>query len=268
VSWRELIGKTVTPSQAMRLAIDEAKLGWGFVSPNPLVGCTIVDSDHRLLSVGYHARIGEAHAEISAIQNLNDPSLVAGSNVYVTLEPCAHEGAKKKTGSCARRLSELKPASVTYAVEDPYPLVSGKGAQMLREAGVRSEPLKSRSDISDRAELEAAAEEVAEVFLHNQRASEPFVGIKVAMSSDGMIASRAADQRWVTGLESREHVHYLRAGYDAVLVGRGTFDTDDPSLNVRHSQFPNFENKAILLDPMGRSFPLLLNSKVLNSRDP
>jgi diaminohydroxyphosphoribosylaminopyrimidine deaminase/5-amino-6-(5-phosphoribosylamino)uracil reductase len=268
VSWKNLIGTVITPSQAMRLAIEEGKRGWGFVSPNPLVGCTIVDGQHRLLSAGFHERHGEAHAEISAIKNLGDPSMVAGSHVYVTLEPCAHEGGSKKTGSCARRLSELKPQSVTYAVEDPNPLVAGKGAEMLRDAGIECSDLKNKTEIPDRGELQAAAEELAEVFLCNQRKKRPFIGLKVATSADGMMASSSGEPRWLTGQESRKHVHWLRAGYDAILIGRGTFDADDPSLNVRHDDLPNYENRAILLDPSGRSFSKLLNSNLLSSHEP
>ena len=266
MSWESLVGAIVSPVQAMKLALEEGKRGWGFVAPNPLVGCTIVDRDHRLLSVGYHAFVGGDHAEISALKKLGDTSKVEGAHVYVTLEPCAHQG---RTGSCAKALAPLKPASVTYAVEDPNPLVAGKGASLLREVGVRCDHLRDRSDIStiERASLEAAAEELAEVFLHNQRFNEPFIGLKVAMSSDGMIASKTGEPRWLTGEKSREHVHWLRAGYDAVLVGRGTFETDDPALNIRHPAFPNYENHAIVVDPSGRSFSTLLSSNLLQSHE-
>ncbi|MES2857221.1 MAG: bifunctional diaminohydroxyphosphoribosylaminopyrimidine deaminase/5-amino-6-(5-phosphoribosylamino)uracil reductase RibD, partial [Bdellovibrionota bacterium] len=200
MSWLESKGQVVTPSRAMRLALEEARLGWGFVSPNPLVGCAIVDKDHRLLGVGFHERVGADHAEISALKAVGDNSKINGAHIYVTLEPCAHQG---RTGSCAQALAPLKPASVTYAVEDPNPLVAGKGAAVLLEAGVRCEHISQRADIPDRRELELLAEKLAEVFLHNHRTKEPFIGLKVATSTDGMMASSSGEPRWLTGAESR-----------------------------------------------------------------
>ncbi|MES2962809.1 MAG: bifunctional diaminohydroxyphosphoribosylaminopyrimidine deaminase/5-amino-6-(5-phosphoribosylamino)uracil reductase RibD [Bdellovibrionota bacterium] len=144
------VGQLLTPSQAMRLAIRQGTKGVGYVSPNPLVGCTIVDREHRLLAVGHHAMVGGDHAEVAALKKLKSPEDLGGCHVYVSLEPCAHQG---RTPSCAMTLALLKPASITYAVEDPNPLVAGRGAAILREAGIRVDLLANRTDIADRAAL-------------------------------------------------------------------------------------------------------------------
>lgn len=123
----------MTDLMAMRLAIQEAYKGLGYVSPNPLVGCVILDSQNRFLASGYHARIGEAHAEMNALKKLN-PEDLKGARVFVTLEPCAHEG---RTGSCAKALSALPVKEVIYGLQDPNPLVSGKGAEIIRAAGIQ-----------------------------------------------------------------------------------------------------------------------------------
>lgn len=264
---RPSVGEWISPTDAMRLALSEGAKGAGFVSPNPLVGCVIVDGDHRFLSSGYHKKVGLDHAEIDALKNLGDPAKVAGGHIYVTLEPCAHQG---RTGSCARALAPLKPASVTYAVEDPNPLVAGQGALILREAGVSCELLSARTDVTEKdlAELTAQAEELAEIFLHNFRTKEPFVAVKVASSLDGKMAFHSGESKWITGDLSREHVQLLRARYDAVAVGLNTFIADNPSLNVRHASYPGFVNKAVVFDPEGKSLSAMASSNLLAVRPP
>lgn len=246
------VGETLSPQDAMRLAIQEGQKGAGYVSPNPLVGCVIVDREHKLLASGYHARLGGDHAEVDVLKKLSDQSLAAGAHVYVTLEPCAHHG---RTPPCARTLAPLRLASVTYAVEDPNPLVSGRGAAILREAGVETHLLSKREDISltDRNELTQDAEELAEIFLHNQRQGEPFVAVKIATSLDGQMALANGESQWITSEASRQHAHTVRARYDAVLIGAGTFLADHPSLNIRHPDFSNVTNRAVVLDPGGRA---------------
>jgi diaminohydroxyphosphoribosylaminopyrimidine deaminase/5-amino-6-(5-phosphoribosylamino)uracil reductase len=257
----------ITASQAMAIALQEARKGAGFVSPNPLVGCVILDSSRNLLATGYHHKAGSDHAEIDALKKLSSPSLIKGGHLYVTLEPCAHQG---RTGSCARALAPLMPASVTYAVEDPNPLVAGKGAAILREAGVDADLLINRKDLSlaEATELVEQAEEVAEIFLHHFRAKEPFVAMKVASSLDGKMAFASGESKWITGEAAREHVHLLRAQYDAVAVGHNTFASDNPSLNVRHVNYAGFENKAIVFDPEGSILKDLAKSNLLKVRDP
>lgn len=259
------VGEVITPAMAMKLAIQEGEKGAGFVAPNPLVGCTIVDREHRFLAVGHHRKVGGDHAEIDALRKLPAFENLEGCHVYVTLEPCAHQG---RTPSCAKTLAPLKPASLTYAVEDPNPLVAGKGARIMHEAGVRAEILSARADISavDRERLTADAEDLAEIFLHNYRHKEPFVAVKVASSLDGKMAFVSGESKWITGEKAREHVQLVRAKYDAVLVGRSTFVADNPSLNVRHAQYPDFKNKAVLIDPKGQALDALVGSNLLKVR--
>lgn len=257
------IGRALTPSQAMRLAIRAGRRGRGFVSPNPLVGCAILDRRGKLLAYGHHARYGEAHAEINAIRMVGDKEQLKGAHFYVTLEPCAHEG---KTGSCARAIAPLRPASVTYAVEDPFPLVAGRGAEILRQAGIRVALLADRDDISDRMTLTEEAEDLAEIFLHNQRAQEPFVAVKIASTLDGQMGLKTGESKWITGERAREHVHLIRARYDAVAIGANTFFADDPALNVRHSRYPGFVNRAIVFDPHGKALGRMAKSKLFGAR--
>ncbi len=249
----------------MRLALREGVRGTGRVAPNPLVGCVIVDRQHRFLSSGYHAQLGGDHAEAAALRNLGDASKVTGSHVYVTLEPCAHQG---RTPSCAKTLAQLKPESVTYAVEDPNPLVAGKGAEILRAAGVTVYRLDERTDLSAevRGELLDAAEDLAEVFLHNLRTAEPFVAVKVASTLDGQMAFKSGESKWITGEAARLHAHSIRARYDAVVVGSNTVVIDNPSLDIRHPDFVGIENRVIVFDPQGRILPTLARKNLLKVR--
>jgi diaminohydroxyphosphoribosylaminopyrimidine deaminase/5-amino-6-(5-phosphoribosylamino)uracil reductase len=239
----------------MLLAIKEGKRGAGFVSPNPLVGCVILDRDGRLLSKGYHARLGEAHAEVNALNQIEDPNRLDGAHVYITLEPCAHEG---RTPSCAKTLSHLPIAAVTFGLQDPNPLVSGKGAEILRAAGKKVEVF---------SELQNELEDLAEIFLTNMKSRRPFVAVKVGASLDGKIALPDGSSQWITGEKSREHVQYLRGCYDAVLTGVGTFLRDNPRLNSRHPSFAQKKQKVILLDPSGKSFSRLKDSNLILMRE-
>lgn len=257
------VGAKLTPEEAMRLAVVEAQNGRGFVSPNPLVGCTIVDRDHKLLAVGYHPRVGQHHAEIDALNKVSDKTKLDGATVYVTLEPCAHEG---RTGSCAKALANLPVNRVVFGLVDPFPLVAGKGAKILRDAGIEAVSASDSPELSGNSNLLNDLEDLAEVFLHNVRTSEPFVALKVAVSSDGMIGVKNGGQVWVTGEESRAHVQWLRLGYDAVLIGRGTFEADNPSLNIRMPDREVPKNKVVLLDPSGKSLTHLDESNLLKVR--
>jgi len=246
----------MTPVQAMWMAIEEAKKGIGFVSPNPLVGCVILDSNFELLSQGYHAKVGGPHAEVAALSAVSDISKLKGAHVFVTLEPCAHHG---RTPPCAEALAKLPLASVTYGVLDPNPLVAGKGVEIIKQAGIAVHALP---------ELKDDLEDLAEIFLTNMREKRPFVAIKVATSLDGQMALASGESQWITSEEARAHVQELRGAYDAVMVGVGTFLADDPKLNSRDLRFQNKSQKAVLLDPDGRSFDKLASSALLQVRRP
>lgn len=232
-------GDFLSDEQAMQLAIQEAYKGAPFVSPNPLVGCVILDENHKFLASGYHHKYGEPHAEVDAYSKLSDFEL-KNAQVYVTLEPCAHEG---KTPSCAKALAKMPLKRVIFGLEDPNPLVAGQGAAIIRGAGV--------SCLEYDGKLKADLEGVAEVFLKNFRQKKTFVAAKVAQSLDGQIALASGESKWITSEASREFVHELRSWYDAVLVGRNTVETDNPSLNIRHPHIKK-DNYLIVLDPQGK----------------
>ncbi len=246
----------VTALAAMQLAIAEAKKGAGFVSPNPLVGCVILDSNRQFLASGYHARIGEAHAEVHALSQIQDMEKLKGAHLYVTLEPCAHVG---RTPSCAKTLAQLPIESVTYGLKDPNPLVSGKGAEILRAAGIRTDLFVG---------LETELEELCEIFLLNMRKRRPFVALKVASTLDGKVAMTDGTSQWITGTSARTHVQTLRGIYDAVLVGAGTCLRDNPRLNSRDPRFLTSPQRLVILDPKGQTVEKLQESALYSVRQP
>lgn len=245
--------KPVSDKEFMDAAIVQAQKGLGWVHPNPPVGAIILDKNNSIVAQGWHKKFGGPHAEVEALSSLSDPSLLSGATMYVTLEPCAHEG---KTPSCARALAKLPLKKVIYGLKDPNPLVSGKGAAIIKEAGIEAVEFSGSKE---------KVEELCEIFLWNMRQKKTFVAIKAATSRDGHL-KHSNGQLWVTGEESRRHVHSLRAQYDAVLVGKNTFLDDNPSLNIRSEVYGTRENYAIVLDSMGSSLDLLKGSKLMSAR--
>lgn len=204
----------------MRRAIELAKKGSGHVNPNPLVGAVIV-RDGEIIGEGYHECYGQLHAERNVIANAKKRgNSLEGSTIYVTLEPCCHYG---KTPPCTEAIIEEKIARVVVGSDDPNPLVSGKGFQMLREKGIEVIPhfLKEECDAMNH------------VFFHYIRTGTPYVAMKYAMTMDGKIACYTGDSKWVTGEESRAHVQTLRNHYKGIMAGIGTVLADDPMLNCR-----------------------------------
>ncbi|MEV6160765.1 bifunctional diaminohydroxyphosphoribosylaminopyrimidine deaminase/5-amino-6-(5-phosphoribosylamino)uracil reductase RibD [Streptomyces sp. NPDC052052] len=208
---------TAADITAMRRAITLAARGLGSTSPNPVVGCVILDATGRQVGEGFHQRAGGPHAEIHALRAAGDRA--RGGTAYVTLEPCNHTG---RTGPCAQALVEAGVTRVVYAVGDPNPQATG-GADTLRAAGVEAE----QGLLADEAEAGNAA------WLTSVRLGRPYVLWKYAATLDGRIAAADASSRWITSAESRADVHRLRAQADAVVVGSGTARTDDPQLGAR-----------------------------------
>ncbi|GAA3194044.1 bifunctional diaminohydroxyphosphoribosylaminopyrimidine deaminase/5-amino-6-(5-phosphoribosylamino)uracil reductase RibD [Streptomyces ramulosus] len=202
---------------AMRRAIALAAHGLGHTSPNPVVGCVILDAEGRTAGEGWHRRAGGPHAEIHALAEAGERA--RGGTALVTLEPCNHSG---RTGPCAQALIDAGVARVVYAVPDPNPTATG-GAATLAAAGIDVE--------SGLLADEAAAGN--EAWLTSVRLRRPFVLWKYAATLDGRIAAADGTSRWISSAESRADVHRLRAQADAVVVGSGTARADDPQLGAR-----------------------------------
>lgn len=202
---------------AMRRAIALASRGLGLTSPNPIVGCVILDAEGRPVGEGWHKRAGGPHAEIHALAEAGDDA--RGGTAVVTLEPCNHTG---RTGPCAQALIDAGIARVVYAVSDPNPTAQG-GAVTLDAAGVDTEG----GLLAD----EAAAGNTA--WLTATLRHRPHVRWKYAATLDGRIAAADGTSRWITSAKARADVHRLRAESDAVVVGSGTARTDNPHLAVR-----------------------------------
>lgn len=200
--------------EAMRRAIEVAAAARGFTSPNPWVGC--------VLSTGHEGATeppGGQHAEVVALTAAG--AAAAGATLYTTLEPCAHHG---RTPPCTDAILAAGVQRVVVAIEDPDPVVAGRGIRQLEEAGVE-------------VTLGIGAEEVRaqlEPYLKHRTTGRPFVVLKLAASLDGRTAAPDGSSQWITGDEARADAHRLRAESDAVLVGAGTIRADDPQLTVRH----------------------------------
>jgi len=204
----------------MQRALDLAREGEGYVSPNPMVGCVIVDKNGNLIGEGYHEKFGKAHAEVQAVKSVSDPSLLEGATVYVTLEPCSHYG---KTPPCCEMLGKYPLKRVVAAMKDPNPEVDGKGLKYLKSKGIKTEI----------GLLEAEAQELNKFFIHHLEFGRPYVILKIAQTADGYIAAPDGESKWISCEQSRALVHEWRSKYDAVMVGRSTALNDNPSLTVR-----------------------------------
>ena len=207
----------------MLKAIELAKKGQGTASPNPLVG-TVIVCDSKIIGKGYHREPGTDHAEVAALKDAKDRA--AGSTLYVNLEPCVHQG---RTPPCADAIIHAKIKRVVIGIDDPNPLVQGKGIEKLRDAGLTVEI----GICAHEAEL------LNESYLTFMRLKRPFVTLKLAQTLDGRIADPSGRLRWISCEKSRQFVHQLRSESDAVLVGIGTVLADNPSLDVRHVKGKN-----------------------------
>lgn len=201
----------------MRKALRLAEKGRGKTSPNPMVGAILV-KDSKVVGEGYHAKAGEDHAEIVALQRAGEEARRA--TLYLNLEPCAHFG---KTPPCAPRVVEGGVTRVVIGMEDPNPLVKGKGIEILRKAGL---------DVSVGI-LEKECRRLNEVFCKYISEKVPFIILKVASTLDGKIATRNGDSKWISGKASRRLVHRMRNQVDGILVGIGTVLKDNPLLTTR-----------------------------------
>jgi len=218
----------------MHKCIELAKLAQGKTSPNPIVGCVILNEHGKIVSTGYHKKYGENHAERDALLKLDNAK---NCTLFVNLEPCSHYG---KTPPCADFIIEKGIKTVVYGMEDPNPIVSGNGLKKLKEAGIEViGPI-----------LEDECKKLNEVFIKNQTQKETFVALKTATTIDGKIATYTGDSKWITSQKAREEVRKIRNKYDAILTSSSTVIADNPTMEHR---------KKIILD---RKLKTDLNSKI------
>lgn len=201
----------------MQRALDLARQAEGRTRPNPPVGAVIV-REGAIVGEGFHPRAGEPHAEIFALEAAGP--LARGADLYVTLEPCSHTG---RTGPCAEAVVAAGIARVFIGSGDPNPLVSGRGINRLRQAGI---PVETGI-------LAAECRRLIAPFAKHVTTGLPLVILKSALTLDGCSATASGDSCWISGPESREMVHRLRDRVDAIMVGIGTVLHDDPRLTCR-----------------------------------
>ncbi len=204
-------------SMFMGRALELAARGQGFVEPNPMVGCVIVN-DCEVVGEGWHRKFGEPHAEVEALRVAG--SRAKGTTAYVTLEPCCHHG---KTPPCTDALMAAGMRRVVCALRDPFEAVSGRGIAALEAAGI----------VVEVGLMEAEARRINAPYLKLVTTGQPWVIAKWAMTLDGKIATRSGDSRWISGNASRAIVQELRGRVDGILVGSGTAKRDDPLLTAR-----------------------------------
>jgi diaminohydroxyphosphoribosylaminopyrimidine deaminase/5-amino-6-(5-phosphoribosylamino)uracil reductase len=228
-----------------RCALELAACGVGQVSPSPLVGCVVVAENGEIVGEGCYVYENVTHAEILALNQAGERA--KGATAYVSLEPHNHHG---RTKPCTEALINAGIKRVVCPIEDPNPLVSGKGFEVLRENGV-----KVVTGI-----LKAEAEKQNEKFIHWHKTKRPFVHLKAAVSLDGHIATRTGDSRWITGEESRRKSQDLRHEYDAILIGANTATIDNPSLTDRSGKPRRRNLVRVVLD---NSLRISLNSQLV-----
>ena len=237
----------------LRRALDLAEQGRGRVSPNPVVGCVIARGP-QVLGEGFHAELGGLHAERAALADAerrgND---VRNADVFVTLEPCAHEGRQPP---CAPALAEAGVLRVFYAADDPSHEARGKGPAILREAGIEALPADGPEGTTARLQNQP--------FRKHARTGRPHVVLKTALTLDGHTATASGDSRWISGAESRALVHRWRAELDAVAVGAGTALADDPLLTARRGEPVHRQPLRVVFDSAAR---LPVDSQLVKSLD-
>ena len=211
----------------MGLALALGEDARGLSAPNPNVGCVIVTQNGEVVGRGATARGGRPHAEAIALEQAGKRA--AGSTVYVTLEPCAHESARGP--ACSDLLEAAWPARCVIALKDPDPRTSGKGLRRLRDAGIEVK-LGIGRDVARRS---------LAGWLTRLELGRPRITLKLALSIDGKIALPSGESKWITGEDARRHVHVERAHADMILVGRGTYLADAPRLDVR---LPGIEDRS------------------------
>lgn len=223
-----------TWEKLMKRCLQLAKKGEGKVSPNPMVGCVVVDKTGKIISEGYHSKYGEFHAEREALIKLDNAK---NCTLVVNLEPCCHVG---KTPPCTDIIIEKGIKRVVYGMKDPNPLVSGKGLKILQKAGIEVVG----------GILEDECKKLNEVFIKNQTENKIFIAIKTATTIDGKTATKTGNSKWITSEKARREVKNIRKKYDAILTSCATVIADNPTMGHK---------KKVILD---RELKTDLNGKI------
>lgn len=218
----------------MAKCLELAKQAAGNTSPNPMVGCVIINDNNEIVSTGFHKKCGENHAERDALLKSGD---FRGCTLIVNLEPCSHFG---KTPPCADLIIEKGIKKVVYGMQDPNPIVAGRGLQKLRDAGI---------EVIGHV-LEDECKKLNEIFFINQTEKRIYTALKTATTIDGKIAAHTGDSKWITSDLARKEVKNIRKIYDAVLTSSSTVVADNPEM---------LHKKKIILD---RTLKTDFNSKV------
>jgi len=234
----------------MELAVRMAERSVGLTAPNPPVGVIIV-KDGKILSRGWTQKGGSPHAEIHAIRQVRNKSLLKGSTMYSTLEPCSHRG---KNPPCIDSIIKYRFRHVVISQKDKNPLVSGDGIKKLKSNGIRVTQTNFNKYIN----------EFNNIFFHSINKNKPHVCLKIASTADGKIAIKTKDSKWITGEHSRMIGHHLRSKNDCILVGRGTVEKDNPSLNCRLSGLDHTSPDIFVLDT---NLNLSLSSKIFKFKN-
>ena len=232
----------------MTRALFHAARGRGRTSPNPVVGAVVVSSDGVVVGQGFHQRAGEPHAEVRALDAAG--ARAAGATLYCTLEPCSHVG---RTGPCVERIVNAGIVRVVAAIEDPNPLVRGRGFTFLRQRGI---PVEVGTCAAD-------ARWQNQSFLTLLETGRPFVTLKAAVSLDGYLAARPGHRTLLTSEASNRHAHRVRAEVDAIGVGVGTILVDDPLLTTRGV----YRERPLLRVVFDRSLRMPAGARVLSTGD-
>ena len=240
----------------MQRAYDLALKGQFFTRPNPCVGAVVVDHQGRVVGEGYHQKAGSDHAEVIALDHAG--SAARGATLYVTLEPCCHQG---KTPPCVKRIIAAGIVRVVMAYADHNPLVNGNGKKQLIDAGISVDIVALKNEI----------EPLNEGYVSTHKRQRPFVRLKMAMSIDGKTAMSDGQSQWITGEASRENVQHLRAKSGAIITGIGTLLRDNPSLTVRTDSWlhpPKNPVPAPLRVVVDSTLKLSINAKLFASAGP
>ena len=221
----------------LKRAIDLAHKGKYLTKPNPMVGCVIV-KDKEVIAEGYHMKYGSKHAEINALEDLNNNNNISEAELrqltlYCTLEPCCHHG---KTGPCTDAIIKSGIKKVVIGIKDPNPKVSGSGIKQLEDSGIEV--------LSGFFEEELI--KLNKHFFFKNTYNRPFIAVKIASSADGMSHRKDNTFTWITSEQSRDDVQIVRAGFDAILTGGNTVRNDNPRMNARVDFEVNQPQKILL----------------------